>query len=118
MICPQFPTQSRRDKKNLEVLKKLADIGIKKTHKGEVGVEIKINNRLHARFLVAYNPEAPKLRGLLLIGSFDFNVEGTSLERHDAGILTEHPDLVKSARNLFDDIWNDSSPIPLDKAFP
>jgi len=62
LLCPEFPTESRRDKRNLEVLEKLA----------KAGAEVKFNNRLHARFLVATNPA---MGGLLLIGSFDFNTE-------------------------------------------
>jgi hypothetical protein len=65
MICPEFPLDSKRDRRNLEVLRKLA----------ETGAEIKFNNRLHARLLVAYEPHAPKLYGLLILGSFDFNTE-------------------------------------------
>jgi hypothetical protein len=41
-----------------------------------------------------------------------------SLERYDTEIITENPDLVKSAFKLFKEIWNDSSSVPLDKAFP
>jgi len=101
LICPEFPIKSKRDRKNLEVLKKLAD----------TGAEIKFNYRLHTRFLVANNPA---LGGLLLIGSFDFNSECISKERYDAGIKTRHPDLVKSATELFEQIWNEHESISLD----
>lgn len=39
MICPEFPLDSKRDRRNIEVLNKLS----------EAGAEVKINNRLHAR---------------------------------------------------------------------
>ena len=103
LICPEFQIQSERDKKNLQVLKKLAYEGAK----------IKINNRLHARFFVAYNPKLSELRGLLIIGSFDFNTEGIGKDRHDAGIKTKHPDLVKSAVKLFEQIWEEPDSVPL-----
>jgi hypothetical protein len=64
------------------------------------GAKIKVNSRLHARFLVAYSKQLAKERdgnewmnGLLLIGSFDFNKDCIGLDRHDAGILTKYPDL-------------------------
>ena len=103
LISPEFPIKSNRDKKNLQVLKKLAD----------AGAEIKFNNRLHARFLVAHTPEIGS-RGFLLIGSFDFNTECIGKERYDAGIKTRHPDLVKSAIKLFEQIWNEPESIPLE----
>ena len=102
LICPEFPIKSKRDRKNLEVLRKLAD----------AGAEIKFNSRLHARFLVANNPA---LGGLLLIGSFDFNTECIGKERYDAGIKTRHPDLVKSATELFEQIWSEDESISLEE---
>jgi len=102
LICPEFPIKSQRDRRNLGALKKLA----------VAGAEIKFNNRLHARFLVAYNPA--NSRGLLVIGSFDFNTECIGRDRYDAGIKTRHPDLVKSAIKLFEQIWNEPESITLE----
>ena len=83
----------------------------------KAGVEIKINNRLHARFLVAYDivqeDDYTKYQGLVLIGSFDFNTECLGRERYDAGIKTRNPDLVKSTVELFEQIWNEPESIPL-----
>jgi len=93
LICPEL-SESARDKKNLEALKKLASVGAK----------IRVNNRLHARFLVACNRP---FGGLLVIGSFDFNTECIGRERYDAGIKTRHPDLVNSAIALFEQIWTE-----------
>ncbi len=98
LICQEFPPRlSKRDRKNLEVMKKLV----------KAGVKIKFNHRTHARIFVVYSP-TPEIRGLLVIGSFDFNAECIGKERYDAGIKTRHPDLVKSAVELFDQIWNES----------
>ena len=102
LICPEFPIQSKRDRRNLQVLRKLAD----------AEAEIKFNNRLHARFLVAYDRATKS--GLLIIGSFDFNTECIGKERYDAGIKTRHPDLVNSALELFEQIWSESESIPLE----
>jgi hypothetical protein len=101
LICPEFPIKSQRDRRNLGALKKLA----------VAGAEIKFNNRLHARFLVANNPA---IGGLLVIGSFDFNTECIGRDRYDAGIKTRHPDLIKSAMNLFEQIWNEPESITLE----
>lgn len=98
LLCPEFPAESRRDRRNLEALEKLA----------KAGAEVKFNNRLHARFLVAHNlARDASLRGLLVIGSFDFNTDCLGRERYDAGIKTRHPDLVKSAVSLFEQIWKE-----------
>ena len=104
LICPYLNIKQVRDKKNFQALEKLAS----------EGVEIKFNDRLHARFLVSYisrllNKIEPTWRGSLLIGSFDFNTEWIGKERYDAGVSTRHPDLVNSARRLFDKIWNEST---------
>jgi len=101
LICPEFPIQSKRDRRNLGALQKLA----------KAGVEIKINSRLHARFLVGGHPT---IGGLLVVGSFDFNTECIGKERYDAGIKTSHPDLVNSALKLFEQIWNEPESISLE----
>jgi hypothetical protein len=103
LICPEFPIQSKRDVRNLAVLEKL----------GKAGIEVKINNRLHARFLVA--SYRARDGGLLILGSFDFNTECIGKERYDAGIITHHPDLVKSAVELFDNIWNEPESVSLEE---
>jgi len=105
LISPEFPTRSVRDKRNLQALEKLA----------KVGVEIKFNNRLHARFLVSHIPALVEQGGLLIVGTFDFNTECIGLERYDAGIITKHPDLVKSAIELFEQIWNEPESILLEE---
>jgi len=115
LICGEFnihPRASKRDRRNLEALKKLA----------EAGAEIRVNIRSHARFLVAHNPalrgasmtnELP-IGGLLVVGSFDFNTECIGRERYDAGIKTGHPDLVESAIELFEQIWKEPESISLE----
>lgn len=99
LISPEFPINTPRDKKNLEALKKLS----------EAGAEVKFNNRLHARLLVAYT----HIRGVLILGSFDFNADCIGQERYDVGVKTTHPDLVKSAIDFFELVWNDSGTITI-----
>jgi len=105
LISPEFPVRPGRDEKNLQALKKLS---------GD-GVALKLNNRLHARLFIAYNPTLLDQGGLLIVGSFDFNTECIGLERYDAGIITKHPDLVKSAITLFNQVWNESESISLEE---
>jgi len=105
LISPEFSVRSKRDERNLQALKKLTSIR----------VAVKFNNRLHARLLVAYTPAFLEQGGLLIVGSFDFNTECIGLERHDAGIITKHPDLVKSAIELFEQIWNEPESILLEE---
>jgi hypothetical protein len=99
LISPDFSLGTPRDKKNLEALRKLS----------EAGAEVKFNSRLHARLLAASN----SIRGLLVLGSFDFNTECIGKERYDAGIKTTHPDLVRSAIDFFEQVWIDSGTITL-----
>ncbi|HZK62470.1 MAG TPA: phospholipase D-like domain-containing protein [Anaerovoracaceae bacterium] len=94
LISPDFQLGTNRDKKNLEVLRKLS----------KSGVEVRFNYRIHARLLIAKNP----LTSLLILGSFDYDTECIGTERYDAGIKTSHPDLVKAASDFFEQVWNDS----------
>ena len=97
----------KRDQKNLEVMKKLV----------KAGAEVRISDRLHARMLLAHYPNVPgwsKL-GLLVLGSFDFNVDCIGVERFDAGIKTNHPDLILEAKKLFEHIWSESKPLKLEE---
>lgn len=107
LICQELDPKKPRDKKNLDVLRRLC----------KTGVEVKVNSRIHARFLVAHTSAKPETTGLLIIGSFDFNTECIGKERLDAGIKTHHPDLVKSALQFFDGIWNTTESIPLDEKY-
>lgn len=108
LISQEFDTNKPRDKKNLEVMRKLC----------EAGAEIKVNDRLHARFLIAYSQLERGIVGVLIIGSFDFNIEGVSKERYDAGIKTMNSDLIASALKLFEEIWTDPESIPLLEKYP
>jgi hypothetical protein len=108
LISQEFDINNTRDKKNLEVMRRLC----------EAGAEIKVNNRLHARFLVAYSQLERGVTGVLIIGSFDFNTEGVSKERYDAGVKTVNPDLIASALKLFDEIWTDPESTPLIEKYP
>jgi len=101
LICSYLDAKKHKDRKNLQVLRKLSN----------AGAEIKVNERLHARFLVAFNPDKG---GFLIIGSFDFNTECIGKERYDAGIKTGHPDLVNSAIKFFEQIWKEPETISLE----
>jgi len=111
LICPTFPVKSKRDRNNLQALKKL----------GLAGAEIRFNERLHARLLIAWNKVQKSSAyvtgayGWLIVGSFDFNTECIGRERYDAGVITQHPDLLESAIKLFEKIWNEPESITLEE---
>ncbi len=107
LISPEFPLKSSRDRKNIQVLKRLSVSGIK----------VKMNNRLHTRLLIAFSPihtKELKYAGLMILGSFDFNTECIGRERYDAGIITKHPDLLKAAIQLFEEIWSEQESKPIE----
>jgi predicted glycosyltransferase involved in capsule biosynthesis len=108
LVTQEFDVKSSRDKKNLEVLRKLSN----------KGAEVKVNNRLHARFLVAYYESTERLAGVLIIGSFDFNNECIGRERYDAGIRTSNPDVIKAAIKLFNEIWEEPESSSLLEKYP
>lgn len=72
----------------------------------DIGVDVKINPDIHARIFVAYDEPGEYRRGRLLLG-FDFDFKGMGGGRRDAGIITRNPDLIKSAVEYFDEVWND-----------
>jgi hypothetical protein len=106
LISPEL-TNDRKDQRNLEVMRKLVG----------KGAEIKINNRMHARFLVAHTPDFHK-RGIVILGSFDFNTECMGGERYDIGIKTTNPDLVESTIALFEKIWKEPESVNLLEKYP
>ncbi len=68
LISPPLDLSKKQDSINLTALRKMQDAGI----------EIRINDTLHARLLVGYNREVSQSNDILLLGSFDFNKEGLS----------------------------------------
>jgi hypothetical protein len=106
IIIPLLNLRSVRDQKSLASLRKMQD----------VDVEIRINHRLHCRMLILTNED---YKGLLILGSFDFNKEGMGAERRDAGIQTQHPDLIKSALDYFNELWeNKRDTFNLNEKYP
>ncbi len=105
IITQEHNLSRKNDKRNLASLRKIQDAGVK----------IRVNHRTHFRMFLCKS----KTKGLLVLGSFDFNKEGMNEERRDAGIYTTHPDLVESAFEYFNNVWNDEHDSkPLDEAYP
>ena len=99
LITPELKPEQRQDRLNLNALRKMEANGI----------EIRINERIHCRLFIGYSDRDLNndSNGVLLLGTFDFNKEGLSEDKINAGILTRHPDLVKSARDLFERVWEE-----------
>lgn len=107
LISPELSLKSQRDRKNIQVLKRLS----------ESGINVKLNNRLHARLLIAFSKmhaQELKYSGLMILGSFDFNTDCIGRERYDAGIMTRHPDLLEAAIQLFEGIWSEQESKPIE----
>jgi len=88
-------------KKNKTVLEKLS----------RIGVEVKLREHLHGRMMLLL-PEMG-VRSEVVIGSFDFTKESFSGEKTNVGIHTTHPDIVASAKALFDQIWKSDDTVTL-----
>ena len=74
-----------------------------------------MNLRTHFRMFLCRSDKS----GLLVLGSFDFNKEGMNEERKDAGIKTSHPDLIESAFDYFNKVWEDEyNSEGLDEMYP
>jgi hypothetical protein len=91
-----------RDDPNRRALETLADMG----------AIVKVNVDVHARMFIGYH-EHHNISELLL-GSFDFNRDGLSRHKVNAGIITKNPDLVKDAVTLFEKIWIRKGSVPLE----
>ncbi len=92
-----------KDDPNRRALEALADMG----------VIVKVNVDVHARMFIGYH-EQPNVSELLL-GSFDFNRDGLSRHKVNAGIITKNPDLVQEAVAIFEKIWIRKGSVPLEK---
>jgi len=98
VLSPRLDIKKLRDQDNLKALRKLQD----------EGVNVRIHSRLHCRMLIAYTytkDEIPRAQGHLILGTFDYNDEGVTAKKRNAGIKTMNPDLLKSAVKYFDDLW-------------
>lgn len=77
----------------------------------DMGVAVKVNVDAHARMFIGYH-ELPYISELVL-GSFDFNRDGLSRRKKNAGIITRNPDIVKEAVDFFNKIWEHKGSVPL-----
>jgi len=70
------------------------------------GVEVRVNENLHARMYIAYNAQTVTMT--MFLGSFDYTKECMSGARRDIGISTSNPDVILGARGFFIDIFTSS----------
>lgn len=95
--------KGNKDDPNRRALETLADMG----------ALVKVNVDVHARMFIGYHDQ-PDISELLL-GSFDFNRDGLSRHKVNAGIITKNPDLIKEAVAFFEKIWNRKRSVPLEE---
>ena len=74
---------------------------------------VKVNVDVHARMFIGYHEHLHTSE--LLLGSFDFNRDGLSRHKVNAGIKTKNPDLVKEAVAFFEKIWIRKASVPLEE---
>jgi hypothetical protein len=77
------------------------------------GVVVKVNNHVHARMFLGYHSSHPI--STLILGSFDFNRDGLSLYKRNAGIRTQNPDAIEEAHKFFNEIWQATATVTLDE---
>lgn len=102
VICHGFP-KNNEDNPNRLCLEALADLG----------VEVKVSVDTHARIFIGYNKERPH-NSELLLGSFDFNRDGLSRRKANAGIRTRNEYLVQEAVAFFESTWDKKRSVPLE----
>ncbi len=71
------------------------------------GVKIKTNKNMHARMMIGFSDRETMNNGFLLVGSFDLDKTSLGGDKKNAGIITTHPDLIKSAIDFFEEEWDD-----------
>jgi hypothetical protein len=91
--------------RNVKIITEHMRADIIKMHEG--GVEVRQNKNIHTRMFIAFSRDEDISGGLLILGSFDFDHVGLGGNRRDAGIITMHPDLVKSGVEYFETVWED-----------
>lgn len=91
-ISPEL-TSSKSDKVNLDALERL----------GKIGAEVRVHPMLHAR--MALSPTE------IIAGSADIKSDCLGGRRYDAGIWSNNPILVRSGKDFFNKVWNESKPL-------
>jgi len=89
------PTGALKTKKNKDALKRIS----------KAGAEVKTHPMLHARIFC--DPD----KRVLIVGSGDLQTDCFGGSRFDAGVWSNHPDLIKSAIDFFNRVWQESDPL-------
>lgn len=89
------PARALKTKKNKDALKRIS----------KKGAEVRTHPMLHARIFCV-----PDLR-FLIVGSGDLQTDCFGGTRFDAGIWSNYPELVKSAIDFFNRVWEESDPL-------
>jgi len=75
------------------------------TRMSKAGAKVRTHPMLHARIFCV--PD----RRVLIVGSGDLQTDCIGGTRFDAGIWSNYPDLIKSAIDFFNRVWEESDPL-------
>jgi len=90
------PTDALKTKRNKDALRRIS----------KAGAKVRLHPMLHARIFCV--PD----RRVLIIGSGDLQTNCFGGSRFDAGIWSNYPELIKSAIDFFNRVWEESDPLP------
>lgn len=89
------PAGALKTKKNKDALKRIS----------KAGAQVRTHPMLHSRIFCVPH------RRFLIIGSGDLQTDCFGGSRFDAGIWSNYPDLIKSAIDFFNRVWEESDPL-------
>jgi len=90
------PAGALKTKKNKDALRRIS----------KAGAKVRTHPMLHARIFCV-----PDKR-VLIVGSGDLQTDCFGGSRFDAGIWSNYPELIKSAIDFFNRVWEESTPLP------
>ena len=90
------PAGALKTKKNKDALRRI----------NKAGAKVRTHPMLHARIFCV--PD----RRILIIGSGDLQTDCLGGSRFDAGVWSNYPELIKSAIDFFNRVWEESEPLP------
>jgi hypothetical protein len=99
IISPELNLSKSQDKSNLDALKRMK----------KYGAEVRIHPMLHARIFYIERDGSSEV----VIGSGDIKSDCLGGKRFDAGIRSNHPEIIADTIGFFSRVWNDDGAIEL-----
>ena len=99
IISPDLNLNKSQDKSNLDALKRME----------KYGAEVRIHPMLHARIFYVLRDGSSEV----VIGSGDIKSDCLGGKRFDAGIRSNHPEIIAETMSFFSRVWDDDGAIKL-----